>query len=139
MRAAVIDTNVVASGLITGNPDAPPARIVDAMCAGTIVFVVSSALLSEYRDVLNRPKLRKRHGLTRDEIETLLVTVAENAVVLQPTASVAAPEPGDQHLWDLLASHESLCLVTGDALLLHAAAPPAPVISAADFLKLEAD
>ncbi|WHZ19244.1 MAG: hypothetical protein OJF55_001393 [Rhodanobacteraceae bacterium] len=134
MRAVVVDTNVVVSGLITGHDDAPPARILDGMLSGRFPFVVSEALLAEYRDVLNRPKLRKRHGLAPDEIESLLVALAHNAIVLEPSAGPAAPEPGDQFLWNLLVSHEGLCLVTGDALLLRARNAPASVLSPAAFI-----
>lgn len=134
MRAAVIDTNVVAAGLMTANADAATARILDGMLAAAFPFVISGALLAEYRDVLNRPHLRKRHGLTRSEIESLLVALAHNAIVLEPGAGPKAPEPGDQHLWDLLASHEDLCLVTGDGLLLGAADAPAPVLAPAAYV-----
>lgn len=133
MRAVIIDTKVVVSGLVTEDNGTPPARILDGMLSGNFPFVVSTALLAEYRDVLNRPKLRKRHGLTHGDIETLLVVLAENAIVLEPAAGPKAPEPGDQHLWDLLAGHEGLCLVTGDALLLNASNAPAPVVSPSTF------
>ena len=133
MRTAVVDTNVVASALMTGDADAPTVRILESMRLGGIAFAVSTALLAEYRDVLNRPKLRKRHGLTQGEIESLLIAVAENAVVLEPVAGPKAPEPGDQHVWDLLASHDGLCLVTGDRALLESPNPPAPVLTPAAF------
>lgn len=135
MQAVVVDTNVIAAALMTSHADAPTARILDAMLSGSVPFVVSDALLAEYHDVLNRPKLRKRHGLDRREIESLLVALAENAIVLEPASGPKAPEPGDQHLWNLLASHEGLCLVTGDTLLLRNRNPPAPVFSSADFVR----
>lgn len=134
MLTAIVDTNAVASGLMTVDVDAPTARILEYMCSGRIPFVVSRALLAEYREVLSRPKLRKRHGLNHDEIESLLITLAETAIVLQPGTGPKAPEPGDQHLWDLLACRGDLCLVTGDALLIHARKPPSPVLSPADFI-----
>lgn len=134
MRAAVVDTNVIAVALMTASVDAPTARILDNMLSGKFPFVVSSFLLAEYQDVLNRPKLRKRHGLSRREIESLLVALAEIAIVLEPVTGPKAPEPGDQHLWDLLASRDDLCLVTGDALLIRARNPPSPVLSPADFI-----
>lgn len=133
MRVAVVDTNVIASALLTANADAPTARILEGMRAARIPFAVSGALLTEYRDVLNRSALRKRHGLTRNEIELLLVALAEHAIVLEPTGGPAAADPGDQHLWDLLASHDDLCLVTGDRVLLGARNAPAPILAPAAF------
>lgn len=93
MFAAVVDTNVVVSGLTTAADDAAPVRILAGMLAGSIPFVVSETLLAEYRDVLNCPKLRKPHGLTRAQIETFLIALAQNAIVLTAAIGPAAPDP----------------------------------------------
>lgn len=132
---AVVDTNVLAAGLMTARADTPTARIVDGMLAPSFSFAVSVALLSEYREVLNRPALHKRHGLNPDAIETLLTALALHAIVLAPGSGPAAPDPGDQHLWDLLASHAALCLVTGDKLLLQQRTAPAPVWTPDRFMQ----
>lgn len=114
----IVDTNIVIAGLLTSREDSPVARVLDGMLAARFPFVLSEALLAEYRDVLARPKLCKAHGLSRAERETLLIEVAQHAIVLRPVATHAAPDPGDQHLWDLLAARPDLRLVTGDKLLL---------------------
>jgi hypothetical protein len=64
-----------------------------------------------------RPALRKLHGLTVAEIETLLTDIAQHAIVLPPGVGSLAPDPGDQLLWDLLAAKPDLLLVTGDKAL----------------------
>lgn len=61
-QAVIVDTNVVVSGLLTGNAASPVARVLDGMLAVAFPFVASEALLAEYRDVLVRPALRKLHG-----------------------------------------------------------------------------
>jgi hypothetical protein len=38
-RFAVIDTNVLVSGLLSGAADSPTGRVVDAVLAGNPVFV----------------------------------------------------------------------------------------------------
>ena len=116
---AVIDTNVVVAGLLTHQTEAPTARILDGMLAAAFPYVVSTALLAEYRDVLTRVKLRKLHGLSVPEVEILVVELAQHAIVLQPVAAMPAPDPGDQHLWELLAARDDLILVTGDKRLLQ--------------------
>jgi predicted nucleic acid-binding protein len=63
-RAVIVDTNVVVAGLLTGNEASPVAQILDGMLSATSPFVVSEALLAEYRAVLIRSSLRKLHGLT---------------------------------------------------------------------------
>ena len=123
-QAVVVDTNVVVAGLLTGNAASPVARILDGMLAATFPFVVSEALLAEYRTVLVRPALRKLHGLTVAEVEALLTDIAQDAIVPVPRAvpvapaAQPAPDPGDQGLRDLLAARADLLLATGDKALL---------------------
>ena len=117
-QAVIVDTNVVVAGLLTAHEASPVARILDGMLAAAFPFVVSEALLAEYRTVLVRPKLRKLHGLTVAEVEAVLTDLAQHAIVLAPAAAPPAPDPGDQLLWELLAAKTSLMLVTGDKVLL---------------------
>lgn len=114
MSTAVIDTNVVVAGVLTHNETSPVARILEAMLTAAFPYAVSQDLLTEYRTVLERPSLRRLHGLTADEIETLVVALAETAIVLSPACAPSAPDPKDQFLWDLLAARADLILVTGD-------------------------
>ena len=111
-------TNVVVAGLLTAHADSPAARILDGMLAAAFAFVLSEALLAEYRAVLVRPWLCKLHGLLEVEIDVILLELARHAIVLAPQAPVA-PDPGDQFLWNLLATRADLVLVTGDKLLLQ--------------------
>lgn len=137
MSAAVIlDTNVVVAGLLTADDGSPVAHILEGMLAAAFPFVVSEALLSEYRTVLVRPGLRKLHGLTIAEVETLLTGLARHAIVLDPPASITqrAPDPGDQLLWDLLAARPDLILVTGGKVLLRHPAMQGRVISPRQFV-----
>lgn len=133
-RAAIVDTNVVVAGLLTGNAASPVARILDGMLAAAFPFVVSQALLGEYRTVLVRPGLRKLHGLTVAEVETLLTDIAQHAIVLAPVETTPAPDPGDQLLWELLAAKSDLLLVTGDKLLLRHAGMRGRVLSPSEFV-----
>jgi predicted nucleic acid-binding protein len=132
--AVIVDTNVVVAGLLTGNDTSPVARILDGMLAAAFPFVVSEALLAEYRAVLVRPGLRKLHGLTVAEIETLLTDIAQRAIVLASVATTPAPDPGDQLLWELLAAKSDLQLATGDKLLLRHAGMRGRVLSPSEFV-----
>jgi len=130
--AVIVDTNIVVAGLLTAHEASPVARILDGMLAAAFPFVVSEALLAEYRTVLVRPNLRKLHGLTVAEIETILTDLAQHAIVLNPAPP--APDPGDRLLWDLLAAKADLLLVTGDKLLLQDAGMQGRVISPRVFV-----
>ena len=94
------------------------------MLTGDLRFAVSIALLAEYREVLLRRKIRDRHGLSEEEIDTVLEAIAGNAVVVTPRpSSYASQDAGDQHLWDLLESLADATLVTGDKALRGAGRP----------------
>ena len=119
----IIDTNVVVAGLLASHAESPVVRILDGMLRASFRFVVSEALLAEYRSVWLRPKLLKLHRLTALEVDVVLTDLARHAIVLPvplPIAAPLAPDPGDQFLWNLLTSREDLLLVTGDRLLLQA-------------------
>ena len=121
MNVAIVDTNVAVSGIITRDDDAPTARILDAMLAGRFLFLLSVDLLAEYRTVLLRPKIRALHGLSTTEVDVVLTRLATNGALHDP--GPAPPDPGDAHIWALLACQADTVLVTGDqALLDH---PPA--------------
>jgi uncharacterized protein len=135
--AVIVDTNVVVAGLLTQQDTSPVARILDGMLGAAFPFVLSEALLAEYRTVLVRPALRKLHGLTVAELEAILTDLAQHAIVLAPESTPPAPpapDPGDQLLWGLLAARADLVLVTGDKLLLRDAGMRGRVISASAFV-----
>ena len=108
------------SGLLTAHDDSPVARILDGMLGAQFPFVVSELLLAEYRAVLLRPRLCKLHRLSTADVDVILTDCARHAIVMAPSSTMPvplAPDPGDQFLWNLLATHADLLLVTGDQLL----------------------
>ena len=137
-QAVIADTNVVVVGLLTASEASPDdvdsARILDGMLAAAFPFVVSEALLAEYRTVLVRPNLRKLHGLTVAEVDAILTDLAQQAIVLAPAAAPPATDSGDQLLWELLAAKTTLLLVTGDKLLLKDLGMRGRVISPREFV-----
>jgi putative PIN family toxin of toxin-antitoxin system len=132
--AVIIDTNVVVAGLLTGNEASPVARILDGMVGAAFPFVVSEPLLAEYHAVLARPKVRRLHGLTITQIETILTAIAQHAIVMTPVRAPSAPDRGDQLLWDLLAARVDLVLVTGDKRLIQDTGMRGRVVAPAEFI-----
>ena len=125
----VVDTNIVVAGLITGADRSPVAFILDAMLSGSLVYLLSPALLAEYRSVVLRPKLTKLHGLAEAELDRLLVELTANAMWREPKPASPAPDRGDDHLWALLDAYAGSILITGDRLLLENPPPRSSVIS----------
>lgn len=131
----VVDTNVVAAGLITRSADSPVAAVLDAMLAGTLLYLLSPPLLAEYQAVLSRPKLSALHGLSQREIEQVLVELTGNAMWRDPRNGPPAPDRGDDHLWALLRAQPGSTLITGDRLLIEQPPEAASVITPRGWLE----
>lgn len=131
---AVIDTSVVVSGLMTDLPASPTARILDSMLGGRFRFLLSIELLAEYRDVMLRPRIRRRHGLSERDIDIVLTDIAAAGAVLEADRLGARPQGGEGHLWRILAAAPDAFLVTGDRRLLEAPAAGARVLSPRAFV-----
>jgi len=134
--AAVIDTNVVVAGLVTASAGSPTAWILDGMCRGAFPFLLSAALLAEYREVLLRKKIRALHGLREREVDVLLTALVANAIVREPAPRTGAPDPKDDHLWSLVQSEARAVLVTGDRALAESPPPRIPVLAPRQFVEL---
>lgn len=137
VKLFIIDTNIVVAGLLTARGDSPTAQILDGMLNGKLLYLLSPELLSEYRSVLLRPKLCALHKLTETAIDQLLTEITANAIWHEPEPPHPhdSPDPGDQHLWNLLASEQCAALVTGDQWLLQHPRPGSSVISPATLIQ----
>lgn len=133
-RLAIIDTNIVVAALLTKDEGGPTARILEGMLSGRLPFLLSPALLAEYRNVLLRPRLTRFHGLSGAEIDHLLTSLAADSMWREPqidpaTVLPALPDDGDQHLWLLLQCEPASVLVTGDKRLLDTTAYAGRILS----------
>lgn len=139
-RFAVIDTNVLVSGLLTGTSGSPTRLVVDTMLTGTIPFVLSESLLAEYREVLLRPAVKARHGSVEADVDAVLEEVVLNASIREPgpadpsLALVDLAPAGDEHLIALLAAVPEAVLVTGDRRLAERVVPWRAVMTPAQFV-----
>jgi putative PIN family toxin of toxin-antitoxin system len=138
IRLFIVDTNVLVAGLISSQPDSPTVKIVNAMLEGQLIFLLSPELLQEYRAVLLRPKLLPLHGLDTQQVDQLLTEMTANAIwheVIIDSMELA-PDPGDQHLWKLMATEQTAMLVTGDRLLYERPPEQRSVVSPASCVKM---
>lgn len=76
----VIDTNIIVSAL--WSKSGAPARILSLIISGGLIPCYDYRILSEYRDVLSRPKFK----FTDSEINALLDWIVENGrqVIAEP-------------------------------------------------------
>ena len=65
---AVIDTNVVVSGMITKNPESPTVGVLASLGDKIITPLYCEEILEEYKSVLNREKFQ----LPKEKIENFI-------------------------------------------------------------------
>ena len=80
MRLVVIDTNVWVSAFL--NRRGFPARIKDAWVNGQFEIAISTPLLHEVSEVLHRPRIKDKYGLTEAEITQFVELILRRAVLV---------------------------------------------------------
>jgi putative PIN family toxin of toxin-antitoxin system len=86
MTRVVIDTNVVVSANL--RDEGLPAAILDLAANRRIVMCVSAAVLAEYKDVLNRPRLK----LPPHRIAGALAIIRKTSLLVKLTRTVTVIE-----------------------------------------------
>jgi putative PIN family toxin of toxin-antitoxin system len=106
---AVIDTNVLVSGLI--NPRGAPGRIVDHLLADAFTALYDDRLLSEYRSVLVRPVF----GFRVADVDTLIDAIERDGEAVQATVWAGTlPDPTDRPFLEVAVAGRADGLVTGN-------------------------
>lgn len=96
MVVVLLDTNVWVSALL--NPHGPPARLKEAWLSGQFDVVVSIPLLEEIADVLARPRIQSKYGISTEEIMQFLRLLQERAIHVIPTGEVRLCRDPDDDL-----------------------------------------
>ena len=107
---AVLDTNVLVSGLIS--PAGPPGRIVDWLRAGTLEPAVDDRILAEYAQVLRRPYFLRYFTETEREDVLRYLHTGAHAFEVHTLASTL-PDPQDACFLEV-AIESGAPLVTGN-------------------------
>jgi putative PIN family toxin of toxin-antitoxin system len=114
---AVLDTNILVSSLLS---DGPPALIVDWVAAGRIRPCFDDRILSEYWDVLSRPKF----GFCSLQINRLIHDIVTSGFGIEVPAKipleetkvsggVSIPDESDRKFYDVARIAEAI-LITGN-------------------------
>jgi putative PIN family toxin of toxin-antitoxin system len=128
----VVDTTVLVSGLLA--PSGPCGEIVRLIVDGAITACHSPRIITEYREVLHRPRFRFNHS----RVDTILAQIQQSGVLTGPLAACPAlPDPDDQPFLEAALSGNAACIVTGNTVHFPArACRPVPVVNPAGFLKM---
>jgi len=80
---AVFDTNVLVSSLLTKRSDTATSQVVDAISKGDLIPLYSNEILSEYEEVLQRPKF----SFSKERIIRLLEMIRQLGFAVNPSAT----------------------------------------------------
>jgi putative PIN family toxin of toxin-antitoxin system len=115
----VLDTNVVVSGVI--KEEGPPGQILSRLFqARQYISVTSLEILAEIQEVLQRPKIRRYHGWTDEEIDAFVTFLyAESDVTVGTLTVNVARDPQDNKFLACASEGNADYLVSGDDDLLQ--------------------
>jgi len=105
----VLDTNVIISGIL--RPFSKPASILRMVADGTVQLAYDLRLLSEYRDVLSRPKF----NMSKENVEIFLTQIEqEGFLVSVKPLQMHLPDPDDEPFLEVALAGMVEAIVTGN-------------------------
>ncbi|MBI4735911.1 MAG: putative toxin-antitoxin system toxin component, PIN family [candidate division NC10 bacterium] len=118
MRRAVLDTNVIVSGLITSK--GTPADLLTAWRNRRFDLVIGPAILQEIERVLRLPRITKAYRLAPQDISGLVELLTSRAVLTPGRLAIpsTARDPEDDQILACAIEGHADYIVTGDQDLL---------------------
>ena len=131
---AVIDTNVVVSGMIRAR--GAPGQILRALGDRRFVPVVSLPILEELAAILARPWLQGKYGIDESDVQNFFRLLALRCELVEPTSEIhRCRDPHDNMFLEAAVDGSADRLVTGDAdLLAIGALESVRIVTPADFV-----
>jgi putative PIN family toxin of toxin-antitoxin system len=110
---AVIDTNVLVSAMLKW--DSTPGNILELTFGGTIIPLLNASIVSEYREVLARPKFH----LMQDIIDSVVGELERQGLYVDAEKlDIELPDPKDRVFYEVVMEErksEDAYLVTGNS------------------------
>lgn len=104
----VLDTNILVSALLS--PFGAPARVLDLALTGAVRLAYDDRIMTEYREVLARP----RFGFAQEDVDALLTYLeVEGEKVIPHPLPDALPDPDDLPFLEV-AVESGAVLITGN-------------------------
>lgn len=130
MVYAVIDTNVLVSALLTGNPYSATKRILGLLTSYKITPLLNAEVIAEYDEVLHRSKF----PFKTEDVDNLILFLRQVGI---DTDTTSFPEPmpdeTDRVFFEITLTVEESFLVTGN--LKHYPRTP-QVVTPSEFISL---
>ncbi|MGN0188356.1 MAG: putative toxin-antitoxin system toxin component, PIN family [Candidatus Cryptobacteroides sp.] len=108
---AVIDTNVLVSGVLTKNELSPTHLILEYIYDGTVTPMLNDEILKEYSDVLNRKKFHLPPDMTAAIVDLIRIRGKEYA---RHHSDLMLPDIDDKVFYETYLSSDKAYLVTGN-------------------------
>jgi putative PIN family toxin of toxin-antitoxin system len=131
MRRVVLDTNVLVSALIS--PQGYEALVFRLTLSSAFEVGVTSAMLNEYHEVLDRPKFR----FSGAKVDALLSQLKTHAKLVHPLHTVeASPDEADNRFLECADAINAEFLITGNKRHFPKAWRNTSIVNAREFLEL---
>lgn len=109
----VVDTNVWVSALL--NQAGPPARVLAALEARRFTLLASEPLLAELAEVLARPRIARKYGITPEDVDELALLLRRRAEIVPVVGEVKlCRDPDDDVVIETAVRGRADLLVTRD-------------------------
>lgn len=136
MLRVVLDTNVFVSSLLV--KAGLPSQVLDAWRARRYLLVVSPAIIAEVQATLRYPRIRRKYGITDQDVAELVSLLEQDALLVPGDADVSGAVPDDQDDEIILAcalDGQADFIVSGDRHVLGLGAYEGiPVLTVRGFL-----
>jgi putative PIN family toxin of toxin-antitoxin system len=110
MIRVVVDTNVVVSAALV--EEGHSASILDLAANGLILMIVSAEILTEYNDLLQRPRLK----LAPARIRAMLAVIRKTSKLVRPQRRLEiSPDEADNRFYECAEAGKAGYLITGNA------------------------
>lgn len=131
---AVIDTNVIVSGLILARGN--PAEILRALRDRRFVAIVSPPMLEEVATALAREWLQSEYGVQDDDVRSLLRMLALRSELIEPRTRIRrCRDPRDDIFVEAAVDGRADRIVSGDKdVLAIGSIEGIRIVSPADFV-----
>jgi len=132
---AVVDTNILVRALI--RPRGSVGPVLQRLRQGHYTLLYTQSSLEELVDVLSRPRIREKYGVTEDDVKTIVALVllrGKAMTVSQPLA--VCRDPKDDKFLEAAVAGKADIIVSGDEdLLVLDPFEGIPIVSPAEFLR----
>lgn len=131
---AVIDTNILVRAVI--KPLGTVGPVLRRLRDGDYILVYSEPLITEFVDVLNRPRIKDKYGLAPEDIETVVALILLRGEAVVPTRRITiCRDPDDNMFLEAAVDGGADIIVSGDDDLLEIEAfEGIPIVRPGEFL-----